>query len=115
MHLEPRGLSSGTGTQGVLNLKGNPWLLQPWKDFAKLFGEDLKSKVDNEWEKYQGANPNQDYANSDCFNFHNKKMQEWYDELDPKGKKQVAEYQVQYKEGLVDADEDDDPNLDFQK
>lgn len=111
-----RGSSSGTGTRGVLKLKGNPRLLQPWQAFAKLFGDDLKSKVDNEWQQYQVANPNQAYTKNDRFNFHNKKMQEWYEESDSKAKKQVAEYRVHYKEGtIVDGDEDDDPNLVLQK
>jgi hypothetical protein len=110
-----RGSSSGTGARGVLNLKGNPRLLQPWQAFAKLFGEDLKSKVENEWQKYQEANPNHGYTNNDRFEFHNKKMQEWYEESDSKAKKEVAEYRVQYKEGFVDGDSGDDPNLVLQK
>jgi|BogFormECP03_OM3_1039632.scaffolds.fasta_scaffold02960_2 hypothetical protein len=42
-------------------------------------------------------------------------MQEWYNESDPEVKKQVEEFRLQYKEGLVEGDDDEDPNLVLQK
>src|ERR1700678_1140612 len=110
-----RGSSSGTGTRGVLNLKGNSRLLQPWQAFAKLFGDDLKARVDTEWQEYQEENPSETYTTSDRFNFHNKKMQEWYGESEPEVKKQVDEFRLQYKEGLLEEDDDKNPNLVLQK
>jgi hypothetical protein len=90
-------------------------LLQPWQAFAKLFGDDLKSRVDTEWQKYQEENPNESYTKNDRFNFHNKKMQEWYDESAPEAKRQVEDFRLQCKEGLVEGDEDENPNLVLQK
>jgi hypothetical protein len=90
-------------------------LLQPWQAFAKLFGDDFKSKVDTEWQKYQEENPNESNTTNDRFNFHNKKMQEWYDESDPKAKKQVEEFRLQCKEGSLEGDDDENPNSVLQK
>jgi hypothetical protein len=91
-------------------------LLQPWQAFAKLFGDDLKARVDTEWQEYQEENPNENYTTTDRFNFHNKKMQEWYSESDPEAKKQVEEFRLQYKEGLLEGDDDNDnPNIVLQK
>jgi len=42
-------------------------------------------------------------------------MQEWYNESDPEVKKQVEEFRLQYKEGLVEGDDDEDPNFVLQK
>jgi hypothetical protein len=80
-----------------------------------LFGDDLKSRVDTEWQKYQEENPNESYTKNDRFNFHNKKMQEWYDESAPEAKRQVEDFRLQCKEGLVEGDEDENPNLVLQK
>ena len=82
-------------------------MLQPWQAFAKLFGDNLKSRVDTEWQEYE-ENPNETYTTKNCFNFHNKKMQEWYEELDPDVRKQVEEFRVQCKE---EGDDDENPNL----
>jgi hypothetical protein len=110
-----RGSSSGTGTRGVLSLKGNLRLLQPWQAFSKLFGEELKSKVDSEWQEHQEANPSDSYTKHDRFNFHNKKMQEWYEESDSGTKEQVEEFRLKFKEGPVEGDEDENPNSYWQK
>jgi hypothetical protein len=110
-----RGSSSGTGTRGVLPLKSNPRLLQPWQAFAKLFGEELKSRVDTEWQEYQEANPGETYTKNDRFNFHNKKMQEWYDESESEAKEQVEEFRSKYKEGSVEGDDDENPNVLLQR
>ena len=90
-------------------------MLQPWQAFAKLFGDDLKARVDTEWQEYQEENPHETYTTSDRFNFHNKKMQEWYGESEPEVKKQVDEFRLQYKEGLLEEDDDKNPNLVLQK
>jgi hypothetical protein len=78
-----------------------------------MFGDDFKSKLDTEWEEYQEKNPTQSYTTNDRFNFHNKKMQEWYDKSDPEVKKQVEEFRLQYKQGL--GDDVEDPNSVLQK
>ena len=87
-------------------------MLQPWQAFAKLFGDELKSRVDTEWEEYKEKNPNETYTTKDHFNFHNKKMQEWYEESDSNIRKQVEEFRVQCKE---EGDNDENPNLVLQK
>ena len=87
-------------------------MLQPWQAFAKLFGDKLKSRVDTEWEEYKEKTPNETYTTKDCFNFHNKKMQEWYEESDSDIRKQVEEFRVQCKE---EGDYDENPNLVLQK
>jgi hypothetical protein len=107
-----RGSTSGTGTRGVLKLKSNSRLLHPWQAFAKLFGEELKSKVDTEWQQHQEENPNETYTKNDRFNFHNKKMQEWYEESDSDAKAKVEEFRVQCKE---EGDDDEDQNFSRQK
>ena len=73
-------------------------MLQLWQAFAKLFGDNLKSRVDTEWQEYKKENPNETYTTKDHFNFHNKKMQEWYEESDPDVRKQIEEFQVQCEE-----------------
>ena len=90
-------------------------MLQPWQAFAKLFGDDFKSRVDTEWQQCQEENPDKSYSTNDRFNFHNKKMQQWYDESDPETKKQVEVFRLQYKEGLVEGEDDNDPNLILQR
>lgn len=110
-----RGSNSGSGTRGVLNLKSNPRLLQPWQAFSKLFGEELKTKFDTEWHEYQEANSNETYTTMDRFNFHNKKMQDWYGESSSESKEKVEEFRLKYKEGSVEEDDDDHPNVLMQK
>lgn len=90
-------------------------MLQPWQAFAKLFSEEFKSRVDTEWQEYQKANSNTTYTTNDRFNFHNKKMQDWYDESDSETKKQVEEFRLKYKEGSVEGDDDKNPNHLLQK
>ena len=87
-------------------------MLQPWQAFAKLFSDDLKSRVDTEWQEYKEQNQNETYTTKDRFNFHNKKMQEWYEESDTDVKKQVEGFWVQCKE---EGDDDEDPNSVLQK
>jgi hypothetical protein len=77
-----------------------------------LFGEELKSRVDTEWQQYQDENPNETYTTNDRFNFHNKKMQEWYEESDSEAKVKVEEFRVQSKE---EGDDDEGPNFSMQK
>ena len=80
-----------------------------------MFGDGFKSRVDSEWQEYQEENPNESYTKNDRFNFHNKKMQEWYDESDSEVKKQVEEFRLQCKEGLQEDGDDENPNLILQK
>jgi hypothetical protein len=70
-----------------------------------MLGEQLKTRVDNEWEEYVKANATAGHSPGDWFTFRNGKMQEWYEDLDDEGKKQVEEFRQKYKSGLVD-DED---------
>jgi hypothetical protein len=97
--------TSGTGSRAVLRLKATTRLLHPWQAFSKLRGEQLKPKVDDEWEKYVEANPTAGHSPGEWFNFRNQKMQEWYNKLDDEERKQVEEYRQKYKDGSVD-DED---------
>lgn len=55
------------------------------------------------------------YISQDHFNFHNKKIQEWYEEVDTNIKEQVEKFWQQYKDGLIEGDEDDDLNHLLQK
>lgn len=112
-----RGSTSGTGSRGVLNLKSSSRLLHPWQAFAKLFGDELKLKVDTEWEEYQKENPGETYTTNDRFNFHNKKMQEWYEDSDSDTKAKVEEFRVQGKDSKEEGDDSDDegPNFSLQK
>jgi len=110
-----RGSSSGTSTRSVLNLKSTSRLLQPWQAFAKLFGQDMKSRIAAEWQEYQEANPDVALSPQDRFSFHNKKMQDWYGESDPEVKEQVEVFRQQHREGLVEGDEGDDTNRLLQK
>lgn len=90
-------------------------MLRPWQAFAKLFGEELKSRVDTEWQEYQNKNPNETYTTKDRFNFHNQKMQDWYEESDSEVKEQVEEFRQKYKEGSVEVDDDEHPNVLLQR
>lgn len=89
-------------------------MLQPWQAFSKLFGDDLKSRVDAEWQQYQEENSNasETYTTNDRFNFHNKKMQEWYDESNSEAKEKVEEFRLQCKD---EGDDNEDPNFSLQK
>ena len=57
----------------TLNLESNLRSLHPWQAFAKLFGNDLKDRVDNEWNKYKEANPEASHSPQARFKFHKKK------------------------------------------
>lgn len=79
-------------------------------------GEELKPRVDTEWAAYLEANPDAGHSTHDRFNFHNKKMQEWYEETDAEVKKQVEAFRQQRKDELVDeGDESDNTNRLLQK
>ena len=73
------------------------------------------SRLETEWQEYQEENPDETYTTMDCFNFHNKKMQEWYDESDSGAKDQVEEFWLKYKEGLLEGDDDANQNLLLQR
>jgi hypothetical protein len=96
-----------------LNLKNNSRSLHPWQAFAKLFGNDLKDRVDNEWKEYKEANPEASHSHQARFKFHNKKMQEWYEEADMEKKKEVEEFRQKSKDDLLEGG--DDPNRLFQE
>ena len=96
-----------------MNLKSNSQSLHPWQAFAKLYGDDLKAKVDNKWKEYQEANPKASHSHQARFKFHNRKMQEWYEEADTE-KKEVEEFQQKSKGNLLESG-DDDPNRLFQE
>ena len=106
-------MSSGYGTRKTLYLKGTFQPLHSWQAFAKLFGNDLKDRVDNEWKEYKEANPEANNSHQAHFKFHNKKMQEWYDEADIEKKKEVEEFQQKSKDNLSEGG--DDPNHLFQE
>jgi hypothetical protein len=102
-----------------LNLKSNSRILQPWQAFSKLFGDELKAKFDNEWKEYQEANPASETSNLNArqarkarFNFHNKKMQEWYEEATIEKKKKVEDFRQKKDDSGEDGD---DPNRLFQE
>jgi hypothetical protein len=97
-----------------LNLKNNSRSLHPWQAFAKLYGDDLKAKVDNEWKEYREANPEASHSHQARFKFHNRKMQEWYEEADTEKKKEVEEFRQKSKGNLLESG-DDDPNRLFQE
>ena len=105
-------MSSGSGTWKTLNLKGTFWPLHSWQAFAKLFGNDLKDRVNNEWKEYKEANPEANHSHQARFEFHNKKIQEWYDEADIE-KKEVEEFQQKFKDNSSEGR--DDPNRLFQE
>ena len=102
------------GTQKTLNLKSNTQTLHSWQTFAKLFKNDLKPKVDDEWEEYQKANPEADHSHKACFKFHNEKMKEWYEEAGTE-KKEVNEYRQKLKGASDSLEGEDDPNCLFQE
>jgi hypothetical protein len=112
MYNKSRGSTSGSGTRKTLNLKSNSRSLHPWQAFAKLFGSEMKDRVDNEWKEYKEANPEASHSHQARFKFHNKKMQEWYEEADLEKKKEVEEFRQKYKDDLL---EGDDPNRLFQE
>ena len=49
-------------------------------------------KVDNEWKEYWEANPEASHSHQARFKFHNRKMQEWYEEANIEKKKEVEEF-----------------------
>ena len=87
--------------------------LHPWQAFAKLFGNNLKDKIDNEWKEYKEANPEASHSHQACFKLYNKKMQEWYDEANIEKKKEVEDFRQKSKDDLLEGG--DDPNQLFQK
>jgi hypothetical protein len=96
-----------------LNLKNNSRSLHPWQAFSKLFGNDLKAKVDIEWKEYLKADSEASNSRQARFKFHNKKMQEWYEEADEEKKKEVEEFRQKSKDGFLEGG--DDPNRLFQE
>ena len=60
----------------------------------------------NEWKEYQEANPEASHSHQACFKFHNKKMQEWYEEADIEKKKEVEEFQQKPKDELLEGGDD---------
>ena len=42
-------------------------------------------------------------------------MQEWYDESESDAKEQVEEFRSKYKEGSVEGDDDENPNVLLQR
>ena len=70
-------------------------------------------RVDEEWKKYQEANPEANHGHQDRFKFHNKKMQEWFEEADSETKKKVEEFRQNSKGDLLEGDKD--PNCIFQE
>ena len=103
------------GTGKTLNLKSNSRSLHPWQAFAKLFGNDLKARVDNEWKEYREDNPEASHSHQARFKFHNKKMQEWYEEADIEKKKVVDDFRQKSKEDFLEDGDDSDPNHQFQE
>jgi hypothetical protein len=97
-----------------LNLKSNSRSLHPWQAFSKLYGDDLKPKIDNEWKEYREANPEAGHSHQARFKFRNRKMREWYEEADTEKKKEVEEFQQKSKGNLLESG-DDDPNRLFQE
>ena len=87
-------------------------MLHPWQAFHKLFYEDLKPTINTEWQEFQQVSP---ASTMTLFQFRNNKMQTWYEESTPEVKEQVEEYRQKCKDGLAEADEDDDPNQEFQQ
>ena len=75
-----------------------------------MHGEQLKTRVDNEWGEYVKENPDASHTPGDWFIFRNGKMQEWYEALDDEGKKQVEEFRQKYKGGSRDGEEGDNKN-----
>jgi len=70
-------------------------------------------RVDEEWKKYQEANPEANHGHQDHFKFHNKKMQEWFEEANSETKKKVEEFRQNSKGDLLEGDKD--PNCIFQE
>lgn len=114
MYNKSRGSSSGSGTRKTLDLKNNSRSLHPWQAFAKLFGNDLKARVDEEWKEYQEANPEASHSHQDRFKFHNQKMKIWYEEADIERKNEVEEFRQKAKDVLEGGDASD-PNRQFQE
>ncbi|KAF8232413.1 hypothetical protein L208DRAFT_1271981 [Tricholoma matsutake] len=107
-----RGLSSGSGTRKVLNLKSTSRLLHHWQAFVKLYGEELKLKFNTEWEAHKEANLTKEFTHHNRFTFHNQKMQEWYNSANETTKEKVEEFRQEYKS--MDS-EGDNPNCMLQK
>ncbi|KAF8222617.1 hypothetical protein L208DRAFT_1321478 [Tricholoma matsutake] len=106
------GLTLGSGTRKVLNLKSTSHLLHHWEAFAKLYGEELKLKFNTEWEAHKEANPTKEFTHHDHFTFHNQKMQKWYNSANETTKEKVEEFQQEYKS--MDS-EGNNPNRMLQK
>ena len=70
-------------------------------------------RFDDEWKDYQEANPEASHLHQACFKYHNKKMQEWYEEADIEKKKEVKEFCQKAKEILLEVGKD--PNCLFQE
>ena len=71
-------------------------------------------KVDNEWKEYWEANPEASHSHQARFKFHNRKMQEWYEEANIEKKKEVEEFRQKSKGNLLESG-DEDPNHLFQE
>lgn len=80
-----------------------------------MYGEELKARVDTEWETYQHEHPDVTHTTRDRFIFHNQKMQDWYEEAESDVKGKVEEFRQQHKDGIVEGDEGNDANHHFQE
>jgi len=94
---------SGTGTCQVLKLQKAPKLLQMWQAYQNPFWHDeLKGKVDEEWEGYQVKMAEERKPKKSYFAFTSSKMQEWFEATLPEVKARVEQHRLDMKMKLLE-------------
>jgi len=73
-----------------------------------MYAEELKLKLNDDWQAYKQVNPDAGHTGQDHFNFHNRMMQEWYKASSAEVQEKVEEFQQQHKEGLADEEDKGD-------
>jgi len=80
--------------KGNLNLAAPSRALHPWQAFSKLFSEDLKPKVAQEWKDFCATNPE---STTTLFAYRNSLMKKWYAEAGPDIKAKVESFWQEQK------------------
>jgi len=97
--------TSHTGTRGVLSLGPPPRLLHSWQAFSKLFAEELKPRVAEEWKNFCARNPD---TTSTPFAHRNSLMKKWHAEASPEVKAKVESFRQEQRSNSGEAIEGSD-------
>jgi hypothetical protein len=112
-HNHTRATTSGTGTRGILDLKGKRRLAAPWQAYQNLFYESkLKALVETAWEEYLSTRPEGSKPEKSQFTVKNELIQNLYAEESEEVKEEVERHRQKMREKKSDSGK---PNEEFQR